>query len=252
MSKFCGYCGVEMQENTKFCPNCGKEMGMNIGNESNSQPEQQYVPQETTPSDSIVYQQKKSNKAIVVIVSILIIVVLALVITVAYLLGKMNGAEDARFDDYYYEKYSSNEDTEEASDNGFEDEHTEAREVVTSEKQQDEVAEQPSSNEVEMKATSESAGESDYFSEDNTSNTLVNSDIKRFAQDSANKCFNLKVGERVQPTAAIWKGPVDISDTSVITVDDQGILTAKGAGIAIVTYHGLTSMKETYKVIVEE
>ncbi len=80
---------------------------------------------------------------------------------------------------------------------------------------------------------------------------LVNNDLSRYTNGELNRKFILCVGERVQPSASIWNGGISISDEAVISVDDDGTITAKKVGTANVVYYGVGSMSMAYTVVVE-
>jgi hypothetical protein len=75
---------------------------------------------------------------------------------------------------------------------------------------------------------------------------------EKYASDFDSNWFNtitLGLGQQNTPTSAIWVkggGQAYSSDETVITVDDNGTVTAVGLGQAYVVYIASTDMHETY------
>ena len=97
----------------------------------------------------------------------------------------------------------------------------------------------------------ETQNDNNEISNVEVSDTLVNDDLPRFVLGESKKEFTLSIGERVQPQASIWHGQIEIEDATIISVDEEGIITALSYGTTAVIYHGLGSLQEKYEIIVE-
>lgn len=79
--------------------------------------------------------------------------------------------------------------------------------------------------------------------------------IEEFEPDHFND-QQLEVGDQHMPTARVWvqngRGNTYCSDDTVVSVDEQGIVTAIGPGTAYVIYMGSTGMYQTYRYTVAD
>ena len=76
-------------------------------------------------------------------------------------------------------------------------------------------------------------------------------DFWRYAQGEFSKEFVLQAGEKVQPQASIWNGEIEVNNPQIVSVDNEGVITALSPGTTKVVYHGSGDMKETYTVVVK-
>lgn len=81
---------------------------------------------------------------------------------------------------------------------------------------------------------------------------------EKYASDFESTWYNtitLELGQQNTPTSAVWVkggGQAQSSDETVVTVDDEGTVTAVGLGQAYVVFIGSTDMYETYLFHVTE
>lgn len=83
---------------------------------------------------------------------------------------------------------------------------------------------------------------------------ITEDDILGFYPDDFN-CKELTIGETHKPSASVWlkngNGKVYSSDEAVVTVNSNGVVTARGEGVAYIKIVSSTGMSEMYMYIVD-